>query len=106
MNEMNKGLAMSDMAVLLNKIDNIGPEYVNTVSAEMFQYQPFFLTVLLGYRTRCFSGGIGEIMKIYFLIWEYFSENPRIRIKQIREKDFEAAQLRDIIGAMCKVNRW
>lgn len=93
---MNEDWTMSDMAALMNKIDNIGPEYVNAVSSEMFQYQPFFLSVLLGYRTDVSLEELEEIMKIYFLIWEYFGKNPGVRVKQITKKDFEAAQLRHI----------
>jgi hypothetical protein len=94
--EMNEDRAMSEMAALMNKIDNIGPEYVNTVSAEMFQYQPFFLTVLLGYGTDVSLEELEEITKIYFLSWEYFGKNPGVRVKQVTEKDFEEAQLRHI----------
>jgi len=94
--EINEDRTMTEMASLMIKIDNIGPDYVKAVSAEMFQYQPFFLTVLLGYRTDVSLEELEDIMKIYFLIWEYFGKNPGVRAKEITEKDFEAAQLRHI----------
>lgn len=95
-NEKNEDQGMSEIVALMNKIDNIGPEYVNTVSAEMFQYQPFFVTVLVGYRTDVSLDELEEMMKIYFLIWEYFGKNPGVRVTQITEKNFEAVQLRHI----------
>lgn len=95
-NEKNEDQGMSGIVALMNKIDNIGPEYVNTVSAEMFQYQPFFVTVLVGYRTDVSLDELEEMMKIYFLIWEYFGKNPGVRVTQITEKNFEAVQLRHI----------
>lgn len=87
---------MSDLVGLLAKIDSIGPEYVNTISDEIYEKQPFFLTVLLGYRFDVSAEELDEIMKIYFLMWEYFKKNGNVLVKQVTEKDFEAAQRRHI----------
>jgi hypothetical protein len=95
-NEKNESSEMSEMVALFAKIDRIGPEYVNTVSDEIYAQQPFFLGVLLGYRFDVSPEELEELMKIYFLIWEYFKKNPNRRVKQVTERDFETAQRRNI----------
>lgn len=93
---MTNNVGKADMVKLLDKIDNMSPDYVNTVSEEIFQKQPFFLTVLLGYRFDVSPEELDEIMKMYFLVWEYFRKNPKVGLKKITERDFEAAQRRHI----------
>jgi hypothetical protein len=84
------------LAGLLTKIDNLSPEYVNSLSDEMFQRQPFFLTVLLGYRFDVTTEELEEIMKIYFLIWEYFRPSKNVQTKQVTKTYFEKIQDRNI----------
>lgn len=81
---------------LMRKINIMGAEYINSVSAEIFNLQPFFLTVLLGYRFDVTEKELDEIMTIYFLIWEYFKINKTLPIKKITEVDFEKTQIRNI----------
>ena len=54
------------LAVILRKIDNIDADYVNLISDEIFQYQPFFLSALLGLRLDVTPAELDEVMKIYF----------------------------------------
>jgi hypothetical protein len=60
---------VSIVAELVNKIDAIDADYVNKISDEIFHMQPFFLTVLLGYRFDTTPIELEEIMRIFFLIW-------------------------------------
>ena len=82
----------NELAKLLQKIDRIDEEYVNSMSADIFQCQPFFLTVLLGYRFDTSTEELEEIMKVYFLIWEYFKTNKDIRAKKVTKEMFEKVQ--------------
>lgn len=84
------------VANLLTKIDNMDAEYVNEISDEIFKWQPFFLTVLLGYRLDISSEELEEIMKIYFLIWEYFKPNKNVQTKNVTETYFEEIQDKNI----------
>jgi len=86
----------TELAELVKKIDNLNTEYVNALSDEIFQRQPFFLTVLLGYRLDLTAEEFEEIMKIYFLIWEYFKAKRKIPTKKVTEADFEKIQSRDM----------
>ena len=84
------------LAELLKKIDQIDSTYADTVSDEIFQRQPFFLSVLLGYQFDVSMEELEEIMKNYFLIWEYFRSNPNVQKKQVSQAYFEKAQARNI----------
>lgn len=84
------------LAALLAKVDNLNEETVHRLSDEMFQSQPFFLAVLLGYRLDVTPEELEEIMKIYFLIWEYFKGDKNVLTKKITEDDFEKTQTRHI----------
>ncbi|WP_423128092.1 hypothetical protein [Gaoshiqia sp. Z1-71] len=84
------------LAELIKKIDHIDPAYVNTVSDEIFQRQPFFLSVLLGYQFDVSMEALEEIMKVYFLIWEYFRSNPNVQKKQVTQAFFEKNQAKNI----------
>ncbi|MEO5979254.1 MAG: hypothetical protein ABIS36_05375 [Chryseolinea sp.] len=81
---------------LMSKMDDLNAEYVNSVSTELFQQQPFFLTVLLGYRLDLTHDELEEIMKIYFLVWEYFKAINNVPVKKVTEKEFEKVQTRHI----------
>ena len=86
----------TELAGTLTKIDNLSAEDVNTLSDEIFKRQPFFLTVLLGYRFDVTPEELEEIMKIYFLVWEYFRSYKNVQTKQVTETDFEKVQDRHI----------
>ena len=81
-----------ELTGLQKKIDNIDAEYVNLISDEIFQKQPFYMTVLLGYRIDTTPEELEEIMKIYFLIWEYFRLNKNVQTKKVTETNFETIQ--------------
>jgi len=87
---------IKNLSEFLKKIDKIDAEYVNTTSDEIFKFQPFFLSVLLGYRLDVSTDELEEIMKIYFIIWEYFRLNPNVQTKQVTEPCFNKIQERNI----------
>lgn len=80
------------LAIFVNKIDKIDAEYMDLISSEIFQRQPFFLSVLLGYHLDTTPEELEEIMKIYFLIWEYFSHNGNVQRKKVTKEFFEKNQ--------------
>lgn len=84
------------LAELIKKIDRIDSDYVNTISDEIFKFQPFFLTVLLGYQYDVTMEELEEIMKIYFIVWEYFKLNPNLQTKQVTESYFNKIQKKNI----------
>lgn len=71
------------------KIDKIDAKYVNEISDELLKKQPFFLAVLLSYRFDVTPLELEEIMKIYFLIWEYFRTNKKVQSEKVTQDRFE-----------------
>jgi hypothetical protein len=94
--KQNDSTEAKDLVKVQIKIDNIDAEYVNLISDEIFQKQPFFLTVLLGYRLDTTAIELEEIMKIYFLIWEYFRTNKKVQTIKVTEDYFETIQNKNI----------
>ncbi len=86
----------SELAGLITKIDAIDAAYVNRVSDEIFKHQPFFLTVLLGYRADISMEELEEMMKIYFLTWEYFKSNQNLPKKKVTQNKFEKVQRKNM----------
>ena len=92
-----KGLSeTTTLDLLLKKIDNIDAIYVNTITDDINNKQPFFLSVLLGYNLDITPVELEELMKIYFLIWEYFKDNQNVQTRKITEQQFETIQDRNI----------
>ncbi|GAF05992.1 hypothetical protein [Saccharicrinis fermentans] len=84
------------IAELIKKIDQIDADYVNSVSDEIYKLQPFYLTVLLGHRLDVSMEELEEIMKIYFLVWEYFRLKPNLQRKQVTESLYSKIQKRNL----------
>lgn len=80
------------VATLVKKIDSIDSVNVNSVLDEIFLKQPFFLTVMIGYRFDTTPLELDEIMRVYFLIWEYFRPYSNIQTKKLTEDYFEKIQ--------------
>ena len=92
-NDLNE---MPQVAKLLSKIDNIDSNYAETIADEIFQKQPFFLTVFLGYHHDTTPIELEEIMKIYFLIWEYFRTNEKVQRIKVTEEYYERIEDKNI----------
>lgn len=84
------------LAGIINNIDKIDGRYADATSDDIYKYQPFLLSVMLGYKFDVTLEELDEIIKIHFIIWEYFKTNPQIMKKQITETDFEKAQIKII----------
>lgn len=87
---------ITKVAELVIKLAQIDADYVNNAADEIFRYQPFYLTVLIGYRFNLSTEELEEIMKSYFLIWEYFKSNPNIKRKKVTEDQYNKIEDRHI----------
>jgi len=86
----------NNLAGLLKKMDQIDYEYADAITDEIYKIQPFFLSVLLGYSYDVTREELDEIMKIYFVIWEYFRSNPNVRKQKVTEEQFNKIQKKNI----------
>lgn len=81
---------------LIKKIDHINEAYVITEIDLLSQKQPFLLSLMLGYKIDLKEIEFEEIMKIFFLIWEYFKDFKPIKESKISESQFERIHNRNI----------
>ena len=85
----------ADLADLIKNIDNIDAEYVDKISDEIYKYQPFFLSVMLGYSLDVTPLEMDEIIKIHLIIWIYFRSNKNVRSKKVTQANFEKMSQRN-----------
>lgn len=92
----NDKIEVNRISELIIKVDKIDAEYVNKISSEIYQYQPFLLSILIGYKDDLRLEELEEVMKIYFIIWEQFKEINIIKSKKLTEQQFDRLHERNI----------
>ena len=86
----------NEVADLMIKIDNSDADYITSSLNEIRQYQPFMISVLAGIQIEVTDEELEEIMRIYFLLWEFFRNNKNVFEKKVIEADFQIIQNRQI----------
>lgn len=81
---------------LIKKIELIDEKYINQETDIISQKQPFLISLILGYRFDLNLNELEEIVKIIFIIWEYFKNFEQIYKIKVSEKQFEKIQQRNI----------
>ena len=81
---------------LIKKIEMADEEYINKESDLISKKQPFLISLLLGFRFDLKDLELEEIMKIIFLIWEFFKNHSQINKTKISESQFERIQQSNI----------
>ncbi|MDA3882164.1 MAG: hypothetical protein PF481_02665 [Bacteroidales bacterium] len=81
---------------LIKKIELIDEKYVNKESDLLSKKQPFLISLLLGYRFDLKELELEEILKIIFLIWEFFKNHSQIEQMKISESQFMRIQQKNI----------
>jgi hypothetical protein len=85
-----------EIAKLLSLTDNVDEQYLHRATDEIYVYQPFLLSMFLGYRLDTTDAELDEILKIWLLIWEFFREKRNIRTVKLTEQCFEQAQSKNV----------
>ncbi len=86
---------------LIRKIDKIDENYVNAEIDVIFQKQPFLISLTLGYKLdlkekELEETELEEIMKVIFLIWEYYKNYKQVGKIKISESQFDRIQQKNI----------
>ena len=84
------------LARVVKRIDTIDSTNVNSILDDIYKKQPFLLSVLLGYNLDITPIELEELMKVYFLIWEYFKDNQNVQNRKVTEQLFEKIHNRNI----------
>ena len=77
------------IAGIIQKIDAMDEAYATSIADDIYKKQPFFLSSLLGYHFDVTPIELEEIMKAYFIIWEFFKDNKNVQNQKITQKLFE-----------------
>lgn len=85
-----------EFAMRLKHLDYIDEAYVQRVSDEIYIYQPFLLSMFTGYRLDVSDAQLGEIMKLFFLIWESFKDETNVRTTRLTEEFYTKLHDRNV----------
>ncbi len=85
----------TDLAELVANIDSIDANYVDKISDEIYIYQPFFLSFILGYSLDVTEEEMEEIIKIHLIIWLYFRSNKNVLSKKVTQAKFKKMSQRN-----------
>ena len=55
------------------------PAYANKVTDEIYKYQPFILSVLLGYKMDFQLEELAPLVKLYLLIWLFYRDQRSVK---------------------------
>lgn len=85
-----------EVAIILNKLAQLDMTYANKISDEVYQYQPFLLSLLMGDQVDLKPEEAGEMMRSYFILWEFYKNKPNIKNNKLTVERFEAQQKKNI----------
>lgn len=80
--------------LILEKIERLSNDfdYANHSTDELYIYQPFLLSVMMGYKFDLKADELEEALALYTVIWEYFKIHPKVKTSQVTENQFEHFQ--------------
>lgn len=81
---------------ILNRVDKIDQKYVDWILGELSNYQPFLLSLILGYQPDLKQPEFEEIMKMYFIIWEFFKDKKNSKKIKLTQKQFENLEKKNL----------
>ena len=81
---------------IITKIDKIEEDYFKVEMDMIFNQQPFLISLIMGYSLDLKPEELEEMMKITFIIREYFKDNEKIKRNKVTEKQFEKINKKNI----------
>jgi len=64
-------------------------DWAGTVTDELFIYQPFLLSMLMGYQFDLSASELEEALVLYTAVWEHYKVNPKVKNKAVTETRFD-----------------
>ncbi|MCX6270978.1 MAG: hypothetical protein NTU44_07120 [Bacteroidetes bacterium] len=93
--ELDK-IEIQELAPILAKINNIDVATAEKLMDDIYQYQPFMISVIMGFHFDLLPEEHGEVIKIGMIIWEFFKDKNGIKTKKLTQKQYEKLQKRNI----------
>lgn len=87
-------LQMEDLDRIISIFDNITKhendrKWAETVTDELYIYQPFLLSVMMGFKFDLSPEELAEATTLHIAIWEYFKIDPKVKSKKITMDQFQ-----------------
>jgi hypothetical protein len=67
-------------------------DFANRSTDDIYQYQPFLLSVIMGYKMDLPPAPLDALVKLYIILWEYFKNEPNVRKVTITQQQYEKAE--------------
>jgi hypothetical protein len=71
-------------------------DYANNITDELFRYQPFILSTIMGYKMDVPMDDLPYLINLYVLIWLFYKERNNVRKIKITEEQFAKQETRFI----------
>ena len=83
---------LQKVAQIVHYCDTADLKTLEQVADEIYQYQPFLISLFLGYKDDVDPLQHDEILRIIIIIWLYFRDNKQVKRNKINERMFEAQE--------------
>jgi len=86
------------IAEIIRHVENNEEDFAfaNTVTDELYLYQPFILSMMMGYKMDLTPGELSGVIKLFIVIWEYNKVNSGVRSTPISQERYERVEDRNI----------
>lgn len=80
---------VAQIVLFCDQADN---QTLEQVADEIYRYQPFLISIFLGYKDDVDIFQHDELLRVLIIIWLFFKDRPNVKRTKITEKMFEAKQ--------------
>jgi hypothetical protein len=87
---------IKDLRQILEKIDGNPKNHFSQIIDELYQFQPFLLSLIMGYQPDLNQNEFEEVTQVYSIIWEFFKEKKNIKKKKLTINRFEELEKNNI----------
>jgi hypothetical protein len=71
-------------------------DYANNITDELFRYQPFILSIIMGYKLDVAMEDLPDVINLYVLIWLFYRDKNNVRKVKITEQQYSKQESRFI----------
>jgi len=83
---------LQKVAQIVHYCDTADLKTLEQIADEIYQYQPFLISLFLGYKDDVDPLQHDKILRVIIIIWLYFRDSKNARRKKITEGMFEAQE--------------
>ncbi|SEG50895.1 hypothetical protein [Algoriphagus boritolerans] len=87
---------IKDLKQILEKIDANPKKYLDEIIDELYQYQPFILSLIMGYQPDLNQSEFEEVAQVYLIIWEFFKGKNNVKKKKLTINRYEEIEKNNI----------